>query len=106
MRVNGKMVKDMVWVLKREADGFIGGNGRRALRGGTVSGNRTLPQPNTRERGRMDSKMDTDLKPMPMTVKKKQIVCHFVPFFKRNLESCLKLLKIVIHCPQQKMSQV
>lgn len=68
MRVNGKMAKDMVWVLKREADGFIGGNGRRALRDGTVSVNRTLPQPNTRGRGRMDCKMDMDRKRMLTTV--------------------------------------
>lgn len=70
MKANGKMVKDMVWELKQEADGSIEENGRKALKDVTEFVNRILPQQNMKVLGRMDCKMDTDRRRMLTMVSK------------------------------------
>lgn len=62
MKDNGKTVKDTDSGSKLGVDGYTGGNGRKVLRVGTVSDNRTHQQPNTKELGPMDCRTVMDLR--------------------------------------------
>ncbi|CAH0557467.1 unnamed protein product [Brassicogethes aeneus] len=61
------MANDTVWEWKRGAVGYTGASGHRVLRGDTGFDSRTHRLPNTRERGPMVCKTDTDRKHMLMT---------------------------------------
>ncbi|RZC41703.1 hypothetical protein BDFB_009915, partial [Asbolus verrucosus] len=56
------MEKDMDWVWKRGADGFIEGNGRRVLRDVMALDSPIRPLLSTKELGRTVYKTDTDRK--------------------------------------------
>lgn len=64
MKDNGKTVKDTDLGWKLEVDGYTGVSGRKVLRVGTVLGNRTHQQQNTKELGPMDCRTVMDLRLM------------------------------------------
>ena len=74
-KATGKMVNAMDWGWSQEGDGYIGGNGPKASRGGTVSDSPRRQPPSTRELGRMDSRTDMAPKLMQMEVGN-----HFINF--------------------------
>uniref|UniRef100_A0A1Y1KC49 Uncharacterized protein n=1 Tax=Photinus pyralis TaxID=7054 RepID=A0A1Y1KC49_PHOPY len=74
-KVNGKMVKDMVWAWRLEDAGYIGENGLRDLKDDTASGSPTHQRRNTRARGPTAFRMVTVPKRTPMTERIKDNGC-------------------------------